>query len=359
MLPAPLRPLVRPRYAVWLLFVGLFVGTALFYRGHGRGRRVPARAPPVMVSGTAVGREWVAVPRDAVLPAGLDVEVDMQTGGRRVRLGDEQRVSEHLGVPVGAPVDAMPEEISPLAQRKWQRVYDSQHRTVVDQMLDDLSSPHAVLVAEALAYLEERAGAVDVGAGLVRSPLFGNLLVTLQDGRDAGRRISAADILFACVQNNPVAVEGVLATDAVEFLAGRLEHETDGTVLRRLLSILAAMVRADRTPSALLAMAKHQLVLSLSHLAARRVGSVPVLDRILVLLVLLVGAPQLRYAETPQAVNLMEHIIKTLPAPHSDWMTHEFRPWCLAQPAVLAGKPALTAFCRALNSSPEDGSLLQ
>jgi hypothetical protein len=369
MLPAPIRPLLRPRYFTWLLFLGLFVWAVRFYRNHPKSAvkklhkaDLYGTDPFVMVGGFKIGREWIDIPDGINLPPGLDIELDMQTGRKRVRLHEPGAGSRNGVVPVGSIKDVAcdeNEEISPLPQRKWQRIYDSQHKTVIDEALDALATNNEAKISEALEYLETHSGTIDVGAGLVRSPYFPNLLYSLtQEKSRPQRRLSAAEIIFACLQNNPIAVEGILETTAVKDFILHLNWEEDGIIIRRVLSSLIAILRGDKSGRCLAEFAKQQTVLTLSHLSTKKLHDQQIIDRILVLLVGLVESQNGSYVERSASVNLLENILKNVPKPYSDWMLHAFRPFCLSKPDILSRKPALTAFCVELNANPNDTSML-
>lgn len=317
-----------------------------------------------MVAGKRVGKEWVDIPDGTDLPAGLDIEIDWQTHKKRVRLSSRAHPVKSALVPVGPPSDnqqrAEDVEINPLPQRKWQRVYNAKHKTIIDEALDSLNSSEPEKAAEALAYLEEHAGMVDVGAGLVRSPYFDRLLLVLTGEKEkAERRLAAAEIVFACVQNNPVAIEGILETKALEVLVTQMGVESDGIVIRRILSTLNAVVRGDSSGAALLQLARQQTVLALSHISTKFLSDTQIMDRILVLLVGLVEVRMGSYAEHGSALNLMENVLRNRKKPYSDWMLHAYLPFCASNPAYLAAKPGLTAFCKELNANPIDGSIIQ
>lgn len=328
--------------------------------------------PVVMVGKQIVGREWIDIPEGIVLPAGLDIEVDMQTHRKRVRLHEAGATNGNAIVPVSPVIDVpldnndksdkkadADEEISPMPQRKWQRIYDAQHKSVIDEALDALSSTNEPKIVEALEYMETHSGTIDVGAGLVRSPYFSNLLKTLTEEKSRPqRRLSAAEILFACLQNNPVAVEGVLETTVIKDLVSHLNWEEDGIIIRRIMSSLIAVIRGDKSGTCLIEFAKHQTVLSLSHLSTKKLHDQQIIDRVLVLLVGLVEHQDGTYAERSSAVNLLENVLKNVGKPYSDWMLHAFRPFCLSKPACLANKPTLTKFCTELNANPNDASML-
>lgn len=318
-----------------------------------------------MVGGKRVGRDWVDIPDGVDLPAGLDIEVDMQTHRKRVRMASRAvHEAKNAIVPVGPPSDAQQRaediEISPLPQRKWQRIYNAKHKTIIDEALDSLNSSEPEKAAEALTYLEEHAGMVDVGAGLVRSPYFDRLLLVITGERERPeRRVAAAEIVFSCVQNNPVAVEGILETKALEVLVSHMGVESDSIVIRRLLSTLNAVVRGDGTGVALLQLARQQTVLALSHLSTKHLSDAQIMDRILVLLVALVEARSGSYAEHGSAVNLMENVLRNRQKPYSDWMLHAYRPFCASSPPYLASKPYISGFCKDLNANPNDNSMIQ
>lgn len=363
MLPAPLRPLLRPRYYIWVAFIIMFVWSSFYFKRQAKEGKLKDIAKKVTekviyVGGMRVGKEWVDVPDGIGLPHGLDIEVDMQTGKKRVRVSDQQQPGggdeKHDVVPV-SPVKDETEEISPMGgQKKWERVYDSQHKTMIDAMLEDLDSPNGQTVLEALNFLEERVGKVDIGAGLVRSPNFRFLLNLLEDTRNPKRRRLAATILFSALQNNPAAAEGILETDAVKILIGRLHVESNQIVTRKILSSLIAIVRGDeKSKKALSQFSEHQAVLALSQVSMSLLEDEHVMDRVLVLLVELATTHASSFKQYQEAVNLMENIVKNLKKPYNDWMTHAFKPFCKAAPPALATKPSLRKFCHELNEAKE------
>lgn len=309
----------------------------------------------VEVDGKRVTKgEWVEVSASAQLPQGLDIEVDMQTGKRRVRLSDQFHGGNVPQVVAEQPKADTEEEFSPMAQRKWERKYAALHKTAIDTRLEELASSDPAVVAEAMAFLDEHAHSVDIGAGLVRSRSFEVLLDTLKHGK-VSMRLGAADILFACIQNNPDAIKGVLDTKTVSAVIARLGDETDETVMRRLLSVLIYLVRGDKSSSATQQCAQAATSAALAFVGKRMAKSTPVLDRILVLAIELVQSKG--YAERDAALNLIDGLIPALPKPYSDWMLHVFRPYCLGNTADPT-RTALNAFCKELNANPIDSSVL-
>jgi hypothetical protein len=312
----------------------------------------------VEVDGKRVTKgEWVEVSSNAQLPQGLDIEVDMQTGKRRVRLSDQFHGSAN--VPQVVPEQPRPEneqeEFSPMAQRKWERKYAALHKTAIDTRLEELASSDPAVVAEAMAFLDEHAHSVDIGAGLVRSRSFEVLLDTLKHEK-VDMRLGAADILFACIQNNPDAIKGVLdGTMTVNAVVARLGDEADETVMKRLLSVLIYLVRGDRAVAATQQCAQAATASALAFVGKRMAKSTAVLDRILVLSIELVQ--QKTYAERDAALNLIDSLVQALRKPYSDWMLHVFRPYCLGNTADPT-RTALNAFCKELNANPIDSSVL-
>ncbi len=356
---------LRARHYFWIFFGVLFIWSALFYRKQKHARQALKKndlkkdEPDLMIGHVRVGKDWVNIPSNVNLPPGLDIEVDMQTGQRRVKLHQDE--SKNLPVvdnnmnDKGLVEDA---EYSPMPQRKWQRIYEAKHKTAIDQMLEGLADSEDKVVQKSINYLEEHCGTIDVGAGLVRSYAFRNLLGVMEHPKTE-YRIKAAEVLFACVQNNPVAIDGILETETVDFLVQRLYSESDLTVLRRILSSLVSIVRGDKGVKSLLLCARSSAVMGLSHLSLRLMSERPIMDRVLVLLITLVSAHNGQYAEYSAAINLMENIIKNMKKPYSDWMTHEFRPFCKNIPKAIESKPAMTVFCKELNANPTDTSMLQ
>lgn len=314
-----------------------------------------------MVGDLKVGREWVDMPEGAVLPAGLDIDIDMQTGKKRIRIP-----SHTPGRPLHALAETEPikgleddgaEEFSPLAQRKWERKYEAVHKTAIDTRLEELVSPNAAIAEGAMAYLDEHAHSVDIGAGLVKSRSFPILLSCLAD-KNLEKRLGAADILFACIQNNPDAIAGITATDTIQTVVSRLGVEKDTTVLKRLLSSLIYIVRGDKKDGSTKQCVEYHLVKALAALSKRMPRETYVVDRILVLLIELVES-RWEFVERDSALVLLEGMLGKLTKPYSDWMLHPFRPFCGRQPVELKGRPAFAAFCADLNANPYDTSLLQ
>src|SRR5690606_16475986 len=144
------RMILRPRHYFWLFFGGLFIWAALFYRNQKKAKALRHSFKPktnvtsdikeepfVMVGNVRVGKEWVQIASDVNLPAGLDIEVDMQTGLRRVRLHEPENSKSPAPVEVSdSPGLVEDGEISPMPQRKWQRIYEAKHKTIIDSMLE-------------------------------------------------------------------------------------------------------------------------------------------------------------------------------------------------------------------------------
>lgn len=221
--------------------------------------------PEKYVDGKLIGKEWVQVSRSATLPAGLDVEIDLSTGIRRVRLAQQGSTSDAKYAVIAVADDKNERNSSttaPPSSRKWERVYaGTSAKGIMDEKIEGLLSPNLTADQQMsiLDFLEEEAHAYHIGAGIAHSTKIDHVLLLLFRNDQPQVQVKVLEILFACVQNNKDAVQALLPHEITIVgngdvkvkvsLLKRLvdmmieqEHQ-EGTPMRRILSILGAMVR--------------------------------------------------------------------------------------------------------------------
>lgn len=148
--------------------------------------------------------EYRLVPDDAIIPRGLDIKIDMQTGQKWARLAPDTPASEVIFVQDvennETPASESNEKKPPVysnTSNKWQGRFQSVSASI-EQALAELEFD--VSREDAFELLEEEASALEVGAGILYSSKFVHLRKLLTSDPQA------LDILNICLQNNPPAV---------------------------------------------------------------------------------------------------------------------------------------------------------
>lgn len=191
--------------------------------------------------------EYRLVPEDAILPRGLDIKIDMQTGERWAKLPQNANVKDDLVFVKEAEKeeeekDARNEEKQANAQaskeppaysntsNRWKGRFQSV-AAAIDQALADLEFD--VSREDAYELLEEEASALEVGAGILHSSKFVHLRKLLLDDSDA------LNVLAICLQNNPPAVFKAIELGILEKeIKDLLESTVNEQVLKRLILLL-------------------------------------------------------------------------------------------------------------------------
>lgn len=182
-------------------------------RNKGRGEDAPLAAHDKGAFGDFTpSNEWQVVPEGAILPTGLDIDIDFRTGVKRARLHQPAH-NIHQNLPM-AP-----------------------GRSILEQRLEDVLSSNANVQLAALQALDVEAHTIDMGVLIARANNFSNLISLLACEDEPLRRM-AGDIIEACLHLNKPAADAMLMSPLVERVVGRLTREEDPEIQRRLLNIL-------------------------------------------------------------------------------------------------------------------------
>ena len=229
--------------------------------------------------------EYRLVPEDAVIPRGLDIKIDMQTGQKWARLPKKEPTNGVMFVKDGEPAEkpSTSSENKPPAysntSSKWKGRFQSVS-AAIEQALAELE--FEVSREDAYELLEEEASALEVGAGILHSSKFVWLRKLLLSDPQA------LNLLNICLQNNPPAV-----FKAVEL--GILEHEisvllqqvTDAQVLKRIIQVLNSfLIHGDDSEpvSEIVDLFKRQRILPKLLEAIQRTNSVRTERQLVILL---------------------------------------------------------------------------
>lgn len=156
--------------------------------------------------------EWQVIPEGAILPPGLEIDIDFGTGARRARLFQPTH-DIHRNLPMVPG------------------------KNMLEQRLDRVLSSDAATQLAALQALDLEAHILDMGILIARADNFVNL-TSLLACEDAQLKRMAGDIIEACLHLNKPAVDAVLMSSLVERVVERLTQEGDAEMQRRLLNIL-------------------------------------------------------------------------------------------------------------------------
>lgn len=175
--------------------------------------------------------EYQLVPEDAIIPRGLDIKIDMQTGGKWARIGKED-ANEREDVVFVKEAEESPIKEAPAYSNtsdRWKGRFQSVSAKI-DQALGELE--FELGREEALELLEEEASALEVGAGILHSPKFIHLRSLLKTDS------SALQVLNACLQNNPPAVFKAVELGLLENEVTELLVAANANQLKKILMIL-------------------------------------------------------------------------------------------------------------------------
>lgn len=187
--------------------------------------------------------EFVRVAEDALLPPGLEIRIDMQSGERWARLpsaGSDGLVvarqeDESTGMSPGS--DAESRAGAPAysnISKKWRAMF----AVVADRIEQTLQALERDETREdALAQLEDEAAALEIGAGILHSRQFVHLERLLGEDERALR------VLAHCLQNNSPAVQRAAELELIRSaLVPLVEKCESGESLERLLRIMNSLL---------------------------------------------------------------------------------------------------------------------
>lgn len=183
--------------------------------------------------------EWQVVPANAVVPAGLDINLDFKTGERMARLRQEKIPHENL--------PAIQESAQPLEhshEEPPKQAGQPVQKTVVEERLDQVISTDPVVQNHALEWLDVEAHRLNIGEAITHAHGFKNLLKLLETGED-GPRLEAAGIIAACLHSNAGAVEGALMSPLITKIVQRLPIELNPQAKRRMIAILTYLAQSS------------------------------------------------------------------------------------------------------------------
>ena len=177
--------------------------------------------------------EWQIVPDDSVLPAGLEIDINFDTGIKRARLPPKGNAPAH---------DDLPAPKGNSERSEFHRVV--KHQNIVEQRLDEVRSPNPEIQRLALDHLDVEAHRIHVGESITHAQNFRNLVELLAD-RDKGIRLEAAGIIAACLHSNKGAVEGALMSNLVQRIVELLDKETEAQVQRHFIAVLTYLAEGN------------------------------------------------------------------------------------------------------------------
>lgn len=169
--------------------------------------------------------EWQPIPPGAILPQGLDIKVDLQTGQKMARKHHAKDGEDPSGLPV--LVEASQKE-----------------KSMIELRLEQIISTDHEVQQQALETLEVEAHQYDVGGAITHAKNFSNLIKLLETGTPTVRSLAAL-IILGCAHNNPPAVDGILMSGLVPKFVKLLRQEVDHGMIKRIISILTFMSQAN------------------------------------------------------------------------------------------------------------------
>ena len=285
--------------------------------------------------------EWQDIPPGAVLPAGLDVQLDFQTGKRKARLHQEGAATDDHLLPV---VQEAAQPLEPGHSHAAPRpAGQSATKTLIEERLEQLSSADPAIRDSALAWLDVEAHRIHIGEAITHAQNFKNLFHLMGTGAEQ-MRLDAGSIIAACLHNNPGAVEGALMTPLVARLTERLPVETSSKVQRRMVAILTYLAEAN-LPSTL-----YQFVAAHGFEALDKINvaeiSPALLEREIVLLATL--AREESDARNTPALVMLDRYLPRVKASLNDVTLDVLRPVCTVEDKFHPPRFAnLAAFCKA------------
>lgn len=214
-----------------------------------------------------ITNEYQLIPDDFVLPPGMDIKIDVQTGQGWVKLpkqtsyndAEEVNLSKAI-VPSGENILDVDEKetfnaaeteskskLPPYSNvsNKWQNAYSLVSKEI-EAALEALSTIEDDESREtALQLLLEESHAMEVGAGIVSSIKFKHLRTLFVTGD-----LKAIKIISMCLQNNPVAVDKAIELKLHEDLLTLFKNvvsleEEESSFLKLLLILDSFLINGD------------------------------------------------------------------------------------------------------------------
>lgn len=269
--------------------------------------------------------QWQPVSEDAVLPDGLEIRIDMQTGAKEARLRPSGSASASGRGP------GVPQERT--GARAQGRI--AAHKTAIERFFEQAASKDSSpqQKATALEWLDENASELEMGIAAARARNMMEFLSLLEDP-DSQIRLQVATILSGCFHNNGRAAQDVLLTNAafVPKLLGRLSLEPDLSVRRRIIAILTNVLEGAK-PELMAQFVAHGGFAALEKAVAAGVDQ-PLLERAVVLLALMArnDRPGSSSESIQTALSLLEKHLPQVTLELGPVSRDAFEPLCAAAP---------------------------
>lgn len=256
--------------------------------------------------------EWQKIPDNAILPAGLEIKMDFNTGQKMARLPPPTPSSPSTGHHEDLPI------VAPLANHRI--------NTIIEQRLEDAVSMDHATQRGALDYLDVHAHEINIGASITHARNFHNLMDLMENPKES-LRLEGASIITACLHSNKGAVDGAILSPLIRRVVHRLRVEQDTEVQRRFIAILSYMAEGNLEET------RHQFTVAegfgvLEQVLARGLDPAS-LTRALVLLAEL-GREDVHDQMSPALALLDRHISKVQRRLDNVWMD-SFEPVCEMQ----------------------------
>lgn len=283
-------------------------------------------------------KEWQNVPDNAVIPQGLEVRMNLQTGLREARL-----YPDHMpeNVPVTKADSHQPQLSSNPVPPKLTRQVNAQ-ATVIEGRLNDIVSLDVERQKASLDWLDEEAHNLAIGSAICHARNFNNLFILLESPQPS-LRLPAAAILAAAVHNNQSATEAALSSELVAKLLERLRLETNPNITRRVIAILTYLAESD-LPGTLHKIVSHNGFAVLDAVAAQNMSK-PLFERFVVLLAALARDETLPLGDS--ALEIMERHISKASWLFDEVYQDDLRPVCKVETAKKPVRfPKVVAFCK-------------
>lgn len=166
-----------------------------------------------------LSEEYQLIPEGMVLPRGVDVKIDMQSGETWARIGSMDQRSDIVLTEASDASDntkdnahiAAP-EYKNVTKSRIQARLSAQDQERIEVALSTLGS------VDSIEFLEEEAAAMEFGLAVLEARNFGELQKLSSKGN-----VGALKIVANCLQNNPLAVEKFLQLERAKVLNENLE----------------------------------------------------------------------------------------------------------------------------------------
>ncbi len=336
---------------------------ALASRAHEQAARDGASRPAEAAAGLVpfhATAEWQVVPNDAVLPDGLDISMDFQTGIKRARLhagppggaSESRGAAAHQAPPATASRQGGPHQeaggagLVALPQQGAAAAQQPKRRTLIEERLDEILSKDKAVQRRALDYLDVQSHTMQIGEAIARAENFDNLTGLLASPL-LDLRTASSDIIAACLHNNVGAAAALLGrggeSSFVAKVVARLTAEPDANVRRRMVAILTYGAQMELEQTMAQFVASNGFV-ALAGVNDRKKPAIdaPFFEREMVLLATLGRTSNAEYERT--ALAFLDGNIARLPAKFNEVSIDAFRPICANQ-VGLSPYANLAAFC--------------